>query len=282
LRTSVLQWWATWPALETGEDAGVVLSDRALLRLEQGGALDGEIAPAALYDTLEKTWAGRRETVRARVASALSAGMPSEVSGVIDRAASLDAAIVSLAGETALSNVDLQVVYLPGLDIAQHGLLSSDTAVGGATPAAASTIAARIVAIETYYAFLDGLLADLTRAQAGDRRTIVLVTQPGRVAAPGPGLVALTGGPERHLENVRPRSTPTSIAATTLYLLGMPVAADLAGPVITPLIAERFLTAHPMRSIDTYGTRRIAPRRSNGKPLDREMIDRMRSLGYVK
>ena len=42
LRTTVVNWWATWPA---PADAGVVVSDRATLRLERGGALDAEIAP---------------------------------------------------------------------------------------------------------------------------------------------------------------------------------------------------------------------------------------------
>ena len=38
LRTAVVHWWATWPA---PDDLGVVLSDRAILRLEHGGQQDG-------------------------------------------------------------------------------------------------------------------------------------------------------------------------------------------------------------------------------------------------
>lgn len=274
LRTSVIQWWATWPASEQSEDAGIVLSDRALLRLEQGGGLDSEIAPAALYQSLESTWPMRRARAAARAVSAIAADMPAEIRAIIERSATLDATIVGLATDAALANVDLQVVYLPGLDIAQHGLFASDPAAAAAAP---STVAARVQAIERYYQFLDGLLGDFLLA----RRATVLVTQPGRIAAPGNGVLALTGVPAR-AAGERSAVTSTAIAATALYLLGVPVAADLAGQPATALVAEDFLRAHPARTLPTYGTRRAGPRRTTGQPLDQEMIERMRSLGYVK
>ena len=273
LRTSVIHWWATWPASETGEDSGTVLSDRALLRLEQGGVLDGEIAPAALYATLEQGWAARRARTRDRARAATSADAPPDIAAVIARSASLDASIADLAADRALAGADLQVVYLPGLDIAQHSLFTADAGAA----AAPSTVAARVTAIEHYYQFLDTLLDELTR----DHRAVLLVTQPGRVAAPGPGVLAMTGTPARSGGD-RPTLEPTSIAATALYLLGVPVAEDLAGTLPTALMSQAFLTAHPARSAPTYGARRSAPRRTQGQPLDQEMIERMRSLGYLK
>ncbi|MEI6244778.1 MAG: alkaline phosphatase family protein, partial [Acidobacteriota bacterium] len=177
LRTSVINWWATWPAVESGEDTGTVLSDRALLRLEQGGSLDSEIAPAALYATLERSWPERRSRAQSRAQAAMAAGTSDDIARIVSRSATIDAEIADLASDAALANVDLQVVYLPGLDIAQHGLFATET---GAT-ATPSAMAARVTAIETYYRFLDGLVADLT----GAPRTVILVTQPGRVSNPG-------------------------------------------------------------------------------------------------
>ena len=50
LRTAVVNWWATWPAPSDAAGAlGIVLSDRATLRLERGGPLDAEISPSTLY-----------------------------------------------------------------------------------------------------------------------------------------------------------------------------------------------------------------------------------------
>lgn len=273
LRTSVIHWWATWPAAESGEDTGTVLSDRALLRLEQGGPLDAEIAPASLYTTLEGDWPTRRLRAHTRAGAAVVAGAAAEIASVVSRAAVIDAQIADLASDPALANVDLQVVYLPGLDIAQHGLFAADTGAA----AAPSAMAARVDAIETYYRFLDGLVADLIRAP----RTVVLVTQPGRVSNPGPGRIGLAGPPSAD-RGQAVAIGPTSVAATTLYLLGVPLAADFSGDVAFSLIGDQFRQAHPVRNVTTYGPRRVLPRRATGKALDREMIERMRSLGYVK
>ena len=271
LRTSVIHWWATWPAAATGDDAGTVLSDRALLRLEQGGALDGEISPASLYDTLRKDWAARhtRAGERARNAGAAEAA---DVAALVTRSAELDAMLADLAADPLLSNVDLEVVYLPGLDIAQHGLLGTNAA------AAPSAMAARVQAVERYYAFLDGLIGDLITASP---RTVMLVAQPGRIEAPGAGLVALAGGPA-NIGTTRITGAPVSVAATVLSLLGVPIAADLSGPVLEDLVSPAFRRAHPDRSVTTYGPRRIGARPRTGKALDQEMIERMRSLGYVR
>ncbi len=278
LRTSVIHWWATWPAAITGEDAGTVLSDRALLRLEQGGALDGEISPAALYDTLRKDWSARHARAAQRAERAVERGAAGDIAARVARSAELDAMIADLAIDPLLANVDLQVVYLPGLDIAQHGLLAANAA------AAPSAMAARVEAVERYYAFLDGLLADLTNASAStglNGRTVVLVAEPGRIAAPGDGLIALAGRPA-NLGSARANGSPVSVAATVLSLLGVPIAGDLSGAPLSTLLSDEFRRAHPDRSVTTYGPRRIGPRPRAGKALDQEMIERMRSLGYVR
>lgn len=272
LRTSVIHWWATWPAAATGEDIGTVLSDRALLRLEQGGALDGEISPASLYDTLQKDWAARHMRASERARAALTPGASSDIAGLVTRSAELDAMIADLATDSLLSDVDLEVVYLPGLDIAQHGLLGANTA------AAPSAVAARVQAVERYYAFLDGLIADLTKAAP---RTVVLVAEPGRIASPGDGLIALSGRPA-NAGAARITGAPVSVAATVLSLLGVPIAADLSGPALSNLVSEQFRRAHPDRGVATYGPRRTGTRVRTGKALDQEMIERMRSLGYVR
>ena len=60
-RTAVVNWWATWPA---PDDAGVVLTERATLRLERGGELDAEIAPPPLYAALRGAWPTLRDEAR--------------------------------------------------------------------------------------------------------------------------------------------------------------------------------------------------------------------------
>ena len=74
----------------------------------------------------------------------------------------------------------------------------------------------------------------------------------------------------------------TSVAPTVLFSLGVPVAVDLSSRPTLALFSRPFLQRHPVRDVTTYGSRRAPGRAGAGAPLDREMIERMRSLGYVR
>lgn len=268
LRTAVIHWWATWPA---PADLGTVLTDRAILRLEQEGPLDAEIAPPELYDTLRASAAARRAAGVARARAAETTGAPGDISSAVRRSAELDATIVELALTPAMGAPDLLVLYLPGLDIVQHTLFEPGRADLGPSGAAE-----RVAALEQYYVFLDRAVADLSGREKG---LVVLVTQPGRVAAPANGLLALSGS---IAATGRTEAPITAVAATVLHALGVPIASDLASGPVTGLFAPSFLDRYPVRSVTTYGLRGIAGRGGSGRPLDAEMIERMRSLGYVR
>jgi hypothetical protein len=285
LRTTVVNWWATWPARP---EAGIVLSDRAALRLEHGGALDAELAPAALYEQLRDRWPALRARARSMAASALAASAGgSETMKVLQRSAELDALQLVLLSEVAPPSQDLSAVYLPGLDIAQHALLGSQAAQLGAEPAAssndpsaltASAVAARLEALKDYYAALDSLLADTL--VAGPDELVIVVTEPGRVGARSGARMAVRGRGVSAREAAR--GTGGSVAPTILYSLGLPVARDLSATPMLDLFTEEFRARYPVRFVDTYGepVQKTVPR--NGQPLDQEMIDRLRSLGYVR
>jgi hypothetical protein len=269
LRTAVVNWWASWPAPPSG---AIVITDRALLRLEQGGALDAEIAPAALYGPLRAAWPSIRERARA-AASQLRSDDP-EVSSVLRRSAELDASIVGLMDALPAPQRDLDVVYLPGLDIAQHALLSGHGAAQGP-----SALAARVDALRAYYTFLRQLLGPLiTPTSTVD---VLLVTQPGRVDAPAAGLVAsyhaLRGD---MIPGVRdsPSGRVEDIAPTVLNGLGVPLSRELAGRPLPVLL----FAPNSGQYVDSYGRPFSRPAAHEGKPLDQETIDRLRSLGYIK
>ena len=276
LRTAVVHWWATWPA---PDDLGVVLTDRAILRLEQGGALDGEIAPAALYADLQAGWPDRRARAATRAAGAVPDDEPmsSDVAAAIRRSAELDATLIDLAADPALGTPDLLVLYLPGLDIAQHALLGA----GAGASLSPSAAAARLASLERYYEFLDRALTTLL-PRGGDAAgaTLVLaITQPGRVSGPADGLLAAAGAAANQAGGL---AEPTAVAPTVLYALGVPVASDLASAPHLPLFDAAFTAAHEVRGVETYGPVNPPPRTRTGRPLDREMIERMRSLGYLR
>ena len=272
LRTAVIHWWATWPA---PDEFGVVISDRAILRLEHGGVQDGEIAPSSLYPSLQASWPARRARAASASAAAVAPGTTGDLAAAVRRSAEIDATLLDLAGDDELAKPDLLVLYLPGLDIAQHALFENQ-GTGTLPPSAA---AERLAALEHYYGFLDAGLATLLNSSSDERRLVVLVTQPGRVERAGAGLIALSGS---SAGSSQISAALTSVAPTILHALGIPIARDLEGGSAVDLFARSFVDGHPVREIATYGARRSAIRSGSGAPLDREMIERMRSLGYVR
>lgn len=276
LRTAVVHWWATWPAADI---AGTVLTDRAILRLEQGGDLSAEIAPAGLYAPLLAGAGARAARVDALLAG-LTHGLGPEIAAVIERSARLDATVLDLAIDPATGEQDLLAVYLPGLDIAQHALFPA--APAGTLAAAAA--AERVRALETYYAFLDRALAATVLADRRAGRVSLLVTQPGRVgdAPAGPAALLAVSGAVSARGAVTGALTPEVLAPTVLRILGVPVAADLGAGPADVLLQPEFLRAFPSRTVPTYGERRVRAATGSGRALDQEMIERMRSLGYVR
>ncbi len=268
LVTTVVNWWATWPA--TGP--GTVLSDRAVLRLEHGGALNAEIAPASLYEQLRTRWPHLSHQADALALEAfLDAELmvEDELRTLLLRSAKLDATVALLASDAALGRPDLLALYLPGLDILHHAL-SQDPA------ARATADRARTMGVVAYYLFLDRLLGRLT----GDDVLLVLVTQPGRRASTPQGLIA-TIGPHA-ARAARVTASLVDLAPTVLYALGIPASRAIAGKPLTSLFDQRFVDRVPVRTVETYGRRVAALPARGGQPLDQEMLDRLRSLGYVR
>jgi hypothetical protein len=274
LRTAVVNWWATWPAV-SGTDGAVIVSDRAVLRLEHGGTLDAEIAPAAVYDRLRQRWPAIRgaAVTDANTASAGLQWSGSDLRGVLERSSQLDAIQLALLREVSTPSTDLSVVYLPGLDIAQNALLAQ-----GETALAPSAVAARLQALRDYFVFLDRLLAPVLTPSESE--LVVVVTEPGRVATSGAAVIGITG----HItsEDTAVGGRTVDIAATVLHTVGIPVSRELAGTPLLQLFNAEFQRRYPIREVATYGPPSSQRQPRPGQPLDQEMIDRLRSLGYVK
>jgi hypothetical protein len=265
--TAVVNWWATWPA----SGPGAVLSDRALLRLEQAGGLDAEIWPAELYSRLRPDWSRLSYQASQLASEGFERIAQGGLRSVLLRSAELDATIALLATHPAIEGKDLVALYLPGLDIAQHALAAADS-----TPTA-SALAARTDGIRAYYAFL-GKLID--RVVDRNRMLLVLVTHPGRVSSAAQGAIAIAGWIAA--PSARVQAAFVDVAPTVLFALGIPAARDLSGTPLSALFNERFVERYPARTVGTYGGRIAAPPTRGSQPLDNEMLERLRSLGYVR
>ena len=76
------------------------------------------------------------------------------------------------------------------------------------------------------------------------------------------------------------------ITPTILYLLGLPVAEDMEGKVLTQAIDETFLKNNPVRYIPTYETKQAGMdktyEKSSSQIIERKQLDKLKSLGYVQ
>jgi hypothetical protein len=141
----------------------------------------------------------------------------------------------------------------------------------------ASTVAARVEALRDYYVFLDHLLSE--SLHAGSHELVIVVTEPGRVGTAAEGLMGIIGdvAGARTVAARQPDVMPT-----VLHVLGIPISRELAGAVSTELFTPDFLRRYPVRQVASYGRPALNTRVTRGQALDSEMIDRLRSLGYVR
>jgi Type I phosphodiesterase / nucleotide pyrophosphatase len=281
LRTAVFNWWATWPAVTR---TGIVVSDRAVLRLEHGGTLDAEISPPQKYAVLEHKWPQMTKDAQALAERSFSSVATRDTAEILVRSATLDAMVLEMDAALAEKNRDLDVVYLPGLDIAQHALLGDR----GDADASPSALSARIAALRDYHHFLGELIHPWLRPV--DKQVVVIIAAPGRIGsatghvtigtwiephAGSPFIDWATGHPQ--FEDVKEPIRALDVAPTVLSLLGIPISRELPGTVLHASLltsAERF--------VSTYGRPAQPERTRDGRPLDQETIDRLRSLGYIK
>jgi hypothetical protein len=127
---------------------------------------------------------------------------------------------------------------------------------------------------------VDGLIGQVAQdLTASD--VLVLVGDPGRMArhaGAAEGLLALQGAPVQagDLGVVSERD----IAPTVLHLAGLPTSRELEGRVLEDALSPAFRAAHPVRTVASYGRR--APGRPAESAFDRDMLEQLRSLGYVQ
>ena len=106
------------------------------------------------------------------------------------------------------------------------------------------------------------------------------MADPGRSASRGHGLLALAGPGVP--QGVREAGSGADVAPTILYALGIPVSRELPGRPRTDLLDSAFVARVPVRVVETYGRRIVAPRPPGATGLDQDVLDRLRSLGYVR
>ena len=309
----VIGWWASWPAEEV---RGFYCSDYTwpLKKDRQGFAtgrddgldLSRRTYPAGILREVEP-FLITQDTVsdQQRMALGLDRIPPTRGYAVADILCK-DLSYMN-AGQYLLDRYrpDFFAIYLEGIDAFKHLFWPVHRAYrewryegrSSLLPARGDRALAEV--LEIHYRRIDAYIGELLE-RWGTMATLVVVSDhgygdnPGRKPIPRTydetitpdhwhnldGIVLLHGQPIRSGLRMGDHSV-LDITPTLLALLGRPVAADMDGEVITEAFRPEFLQAHPLESIPTYETGSPGPAVPEESPFDQEMLERLRSLGYL-
>jgi predicted AlkP superfamily phosphohydrolase/phosphomutase len=186
--------------------------------------------------------------------------------------------------------VDLFAVYFGGVDVVSHRFwkFAWPDALDYHVTAEEAAILGGVV--EEYYTYADRLVGEYLEQLGPDDTLIVLsdhgfkpVLFPGRPTTSGhhrlEGIIALWGRGIRRGQVIE-GARLVDVLPTILDLLDVPIAIDLEGRVLQGALDPGFAAAHPPRFVDAYDAD-LAPRGPESSDLDDNVLERLRSLGYI-
>ena len=187
--------------------------------------------------------------------------------------------------------VDLFAVYFGGVDVASHRFwkFANPDALDYHVRPEESAILGRV--IDAYYTYVDGLVGEYLARLGPDDTLVVLsdhgfmpVLFPGRPNTSGhhrmEGILAMWGRGVRRGARLKEAPGLLDVLPTICELLGLPIAMDLEGHVIDEAFDARFAIDHPKRFVESYDLP-APPAGPEESDLDRNVLERLRSLGYI-
>jgi hypothetical protein len=267
LPVAAVDWWASWPAPADGAGPrGYVVTDRVLAKLLSGAEPDRDTAPAGLFGRLRAEFDETRRRARERFETEIA---PTEAAEGL-RAFLWESFLIDFHALAATDlllrdrEVGAAFVYLPGLDILRHRL---DVAEREAD------LAFRLEsrrALERYVGWLDGVVK-------GTSGTFLLVADPGRSAGPASeGFVVVRGGPAEG-QCVGPSIGLVDVAPLALRLAGFPASREMPGALPGRCLGG----IEELPRVATFGRRAVSADAARSE-YDPEMVERLKSLGYLK
>jgi len=284
--TGVVNWWASWPALPW---EGFTVSERtfpkiALIQRNQpikpSAYFDLEVYPPAEFDSLVNlSYMLTRsfDTLLVeypRINHLLENILPEKGETLIRSVYFADYFYTRAAIELARRyRVGFLALYLQGPDILSRleersNLVESKSLRG---------------VITEYHCFLDGLLGELIN-EFQPSGLVAVVCDPGKNGREHDlnGAVIFGGIDVKKGSRAREPIALEDVAPTMLYLIGLPVARNMGGVPCTEAGIPGPGGALPLRFVNSYGPPPLAGETILPYRHDREMIERLRSLGYLK
>jgi hypothetical protein len=186
--------------------------------------------------------------------------------------------------------VDLFAIYFGGVDVASHRFwkFAHPEALDYGVRPEEAAILGRV--IDEYYVYVDGMVGEYL-GRLGPQDTLVVLSDHGfkAVLVPGKpttsghhrdqGILAIWGRGARRGARFDGAGL-LDVLPTILGLLEVPIARDLQGRALEEAFDRGFARQHPPRFVDAYAAAG-APAAPDASDLDRNVLERLRSLGYI-
>jgi predicted AlkP superfamily phosphohydrolase/phosphomutase len=188
---------------------------------------------------------------------------------------------------------DLEMLYFGSVDVVSHRFWKyGEPATFAFGEVDRGEVAAYGPAVESSYRTMDETLGRVLAVAADSLRLLVVSDHgfrenrdPQRNSSGWhrPEGLLIANGPGIRADALLDRGSAIDVAPTVLYSLGLPVADDFDGSPELDLFTEAFRRAHPVESIASWEQEASRARDDApvASPVDAEILERLRSLGYL-
>lgn len=295
-KVGVVGWWTTWPAQPVN---GYVVSDYVQYSFGSWPHRDAHRTyPDSLEPMVEKL---RRSPESITWAELFQFVPPIDTTRVTERQEQLVHDLRwMIAGDLTFQAIgldlyrkgqpDLFAIYFRGIDAASHRYWDIDVPGTFNPPLTDAEYHWLKNLIRNYYIFTDRLIGDFLRETA--RNTSVVICSDHGFGGGGKGIMAhkLDGilfvkGPGTPKGGNISGATVLDVTPTVLALFGLPTADDMDGrPVEDALPASAVKSLAREKRLKTYETARRpgGDQQPIASPVDEELRERLRSLGYIQ
>lgn len=288
-RVAIVGWMVTWPAEEVN---GYLVCDYIQYETEKGIKLDRQTYPEDLFDEVDRMRLAEADVTDQDIASIFPIDLSGEEKGIapwhrdyVKMVWATDETYRRIAHYLNSKGVDFLAVYFNGIDSMCHAFWDFRNEQDHPLKDL----------INNYYIWMDKVLGEFI--DLVDRSTLLLVCSDHgfhgpRKAEDGSlllgvfmhgeyGVVGLMGrGIEPGAKIVG--ATVLDITPTILYAMGLPIARDMKGRVITDAFEKSYLEAIPPLFIPTYEEGERAVSEPIKSPVDSIIKRRLKALGYIQ
>jgi len=193
------------------------------------------------------------------------------------------------------SRLDFLTFYLAGVDVAGHKYWAYMEPERFRDLVSPGKIARYGGLIHDYYAYVDEVVGEFL-AMADTDTTLAVVSDHGMSADARlfrktginsarhfdeDGVFVLMGPHIRANNRIGGTASVLDITPTLLRLMGLPIGADMDGCPIEDVFTPAFRSENPVRLIRTYDADRRFTDNPIESPVDEEIKERLKSLGYI-